>query len=127
MSDIAFNNDKGLAYIATSKGISVLRMPFAARKDSYNQIKVFPSPYHLPSSFPLVIDGLMDESTCKVMTITGRVIRTLSVNNAGVNGYQAYWDGKDSKGIWADTGVYLISFYSDSGQSGFEKIAVIQH
>ena len=69
----------------------------------------------------------MDESTCKVMTITGRVIRTLSVNSAGVNGYQAYWDGKDSKGIWADTGVYLICFYSNSGKSGFEKIAVIQH
>ena len=127
VADIAFDNGEGLAYIATSQGISVLRMPFAVRKDSYNQTRVFPSPYHLPSISPLVIDGLMDESTCKVMTITGRVIRTLLVSSAGVNGYQAYWDGKDSKGRWADTGVYLISIYRDSGESEFEKIAVIQH
>jgi ligand-binding sensor domain-containing protein len=127
VADIAFNNDEGLAYIATSQGISVLRMPFAVQNDSYNKTRVFPSPYHLPSSSPLVIDGLMDESTCKIMTVTGRVIRTLLVSSAGVNGYQAYWDGKDSKGRWADTGVYLISIYRDSGESGFEKIAVIQH
>jgi len=126
VADIAFNNDEGLAYIATSQGISVLRMPFAVQNDSYNKTRVFPSPYHLPSSSPLVIDGLMDESTCKVMTVTGRVIRTLSVNSPGVNGYQAYWDGKDSKGIWVDTGVYLIGIYRDGGESGFEKIAVIQ-
>jgi len=127
VADIAFNNGEGLAYIATSQGISVLRIPFAVRMDSYNKTRVFPSPYHLPSSSPLVIDGLMDESTCKIMTVTGRVIRTLVVSSAGVNGYQAYWDGKDSKGRWADTGVYLISIYRDSGESGFEKIAVIQH
>jgi len=126
VADIAFDIGEGLAYIATSQGISVLRIPFAVRKDSYNKTRVFPSPYHLPSSSPLVIDGLMDESTCKVMTVTGSVIRTLSVNSAGVNGYQAYWDGKDSKGRWADTGVYLISIYRDSGDSGFEKIAVIR-
>ena len=127
VADIAFNNREGLAYIATSQGISVLRMPFAVQKDSYNKTRVFPSPYNLPSSSPLVIDGLMDESTCKIMTVTGRVIRTLVVSSAGVNGYQAYWDGKDSKGRWVDTGVYLISIYRDTGESGFEKIAVIQH
>ena len=69
----------------------------------------------------------MDESTCKIMTVTGRVIRTLAVSSSGVNGYQAYWDGKDSKGRWADTGVYLISIYRDSAESRFEKISVIQH
>ena len=127
VADIAFNNDEGLAYIATSKGISVLRIPFAVQKDNYKKTRVFPSPYHLPSSTPLVIDGLMDESTCKIMTVTGRVIRTLSVNSPGVNGYQANWDGKDSKGIWVDTGVYLIGIYRDGGEFGFEKIAVIQH
>ena len=127
VADIAFNNDEGLAYIATSQGISVLRIPFAVQKDNYKKTRVFPSPYHLPSSTPLVIDGLMDESTCKIMTVTGRVIRTLSVNSPGVNGYQANWDGKDSKGIWVDTGVYLIGIYRDGGEFGFEKIAVIQH
>ena len=127
VADIAFNNDEGLAYIATSQGISVLRIPFAVQKDNYKKTRVYPSPYHLPSNSPLVIDGLMDESTCKIMTVTGRVIRTLSVNSPGVNGYQANWDGKDSKGIWVDTGVYLIGIYRDGGEFGFEKIAVIQH
>ncbi len=125
VSDIAFDNNDGLAYISTNNGISVLRIPFSKPKKNYNNVKIFPSPYVLPNSSPLVIDGLMDGTICKVLTITGQVLRTLPISNKGVNGYQTFWDGKDDKGRWVNTGIYLISFTELKGNYGFEKIAVI--
>jgi len=126
VSDIAFDRDDGLAYISTNNGISVLRIPFALPKKNYNNIKIFPSPYTLPNNSPLVIDGLMDGTICKVLTITGKVLRTLPASNQGVNGYQAFWDGKDDKGQWVNTGIYLISFTELKGNYTYEKIAVIE-
>ena len=125
--DIAFNNDEGLAYISTNKGISTLRIPFARPKTNYKNIKIFPSPFIVPSNSPLVIDGLMDGSICKVITLTGRVLRTLPVSNEGVNGYQVFWDGKDEEGRWVNTGVYLINVMESKGNYSFEKIAVIKN
>tara|TARA_B100000965_G_scaffold151176_1_gene125655 strand:- start:4453 stop:6807 length:2355 start_codon:yes stop_codon:yes gene_type:complete len=127
VSDIAFDNDEGIAYISTNKGISVLRIPFSKPKENFNKIKIFPSPFSLPNSSPLVIDGLMDGAECKVLTITGKVLRTLNASNKGINGYQAFWDGKDEQGRWVSTGVYLISFTEIKGNYGFEKIAVIKN
>ena len=80
------------------------------QRGNYKNIKIFPSPFIVPSNSPLVIDGLMDGSICKVITLTGRVLRTLPVSNEGVNGYQVFWDGKDEEGRWVNTGVYLIIF-----------------
>ena len=127
VSDIAFDNNDGLAYISTNNGISVLRIPFAKPKKNYNNIKIFPSPYAIPNNSPLVIDGLMDGTICKVLTITGKVLRTLPISNKGVNGYQAFWDGKDDQGRWVNTGIYLISFTKLKGNYSFEKIAVIEN
>jgi len=104
-----------------------LRIPFAKPKKNYNNIKIFPSPYALPNNSPLVIDGLMDGTICKVLTITGKVLRTLPISNKGVNGYQAFWDGKDDQGRWVNTGIYLISFMELKGNYSFEKIAVIEN
>ena len=127
VSDIAFNNDEGLAYISTNKGISTLRIPFARPKTNYKNIKIFPSPFIVPSNSPLVIDGLMDGSICKIITLTGRVLRTLPISNKGLNGYQVFWDGKDEEGRWVNTGVYLINVMESKGNYSFEKIAVIKN
>ena len=126
ISDIAFDEEDGIAYISTNNGISVLRTPFAEPKKNYNSIKIFPSPYTVPNNSPLVVDGLMDGSICKILTITGKVLRTLTALDQGVNGYQAFWDGKDSNGRWVNTGIYLISFTELKGNYAYEKIAVIE-
>jgi flagellar hook assembly protein FlgD len=44
-----------------------------------------------------------------------------------VEGFQAFWDGKDEFGNWVGTGVYLIAVYDENGSSSFLKIAVIKH
>ena len=124
VKDVAFDRYEGLAYIATNKGVSVIKIPFAEKKKTYNSVNVFPSPFRIPSSKPMTVDGLKDNSSIKIMTLSGEVLR--SISNFEVQGYQAYWDGRDQSGKLVGTGVYLVAIYDKSGASSFEKVAVIR-
>ena len=126
VNSVAFDEDEGLAYIATDKGINVVKIPFAKKNKSYSNVEIFPSPFRVPTATPLTIDGLMDESSCKIMTLTGKVLKTVE-SRPDVEGYQAFWDGRDESGDWVSTGVYLIALYTKNGSSSFEKIAVIRN
>jgi len=126
VASVAFDGDNGLAYIATDRGISSLKIPFAKKEKTYSDVEIFPSPYEIPSDLPMTIQGLMDNSSCMIMTLTGRVLRKIETN-MDTEGYQAFWDGKDESGNWVGTGVYLIAVYDDNGTSSFEKIAVIRN
>ena len=124
VKDVAFDRDEGLAYIATNKGVSVIKIPFAEKKKTYNSVNIFPSPFRIPSSKPMTVDGLKDNSSIKIMTLSGEVLR--SILNSEVQGYQAYWDGRDQSGKLVGTGVYLVAIYDKNGASSFEKVAVIR-
>ncbi|MDP6339430.1 MAG: hypothetical protein QF842_03765 [Candidatus Marinimicrobia bacterium] len=124
VNDVTFDTDEGLAYIATAKGVSVIRIPFAEEKKSYNAVEIFPSPFRIPSPKPMTVNGLKDNSSLKIMTLNGKVLRT--IKNSEVKGYQAYWDGRDAAGEFVGTGVYLIAIYDKKGASSFEKVAVIK-
>jgi hypothetical protein len=124
--DIFLDNEEGVVYLATSKGISVLRIPFRTEPGSYDEMRVFPSPFHIPSVKPLVVDGLRQGSSVKIFTATGRLVRELTIQGGGVEGYQATWDGKDSRGRWVGSGVYVAVGYMESGQTGVAKVAVIR-
>ena len=124
MSDVTFNAEEGLAYIATNKGVSIIRIPFSEEKKSYNNVEIFPSPFMLPNDKPLTINGLMDNSEVKIMTLNGVVLRTISKED--IKGYQGFWDGRNKQGDYVGSGVYLLAFYNQEGASSIKKIAVIR-
>ncbi len=126
VSDITFDDSKGIAYISTIRGINSFRIPFAISKKNYSELKIFPSPFHIPAEKSLIIDNLKDNSSLKVMTITGEVIRSLESKDLGINGYQIQWDGKDENGKWVGSGVYLLAVYTANGSHEFGKVAVIR-
>ena len=124
--DIYLNDEEGVAYIATSKGISSLKMPFKNELTDYSGMVIFPSPYRIPPDPPnewLVIDGIRQGSSVKIFTVTGRLVRDLKDS---VQGYQATWDGKNANGEWVGSGVYLITAYLSDGRTGVGKVAVIR-
>ncbi len=123
---VAFDNERGIAYIATSKGINSLRIPFAEERTSYSTIRAFPSPFRIPSSRLMVIDGLMDEFSLKIFTLSGRLLRTIQSTSGNVSGYQAFWDGRTDSGELVGTGVYLVAVYEPGGESYVTKVAVIR-
>ncbi len=124
VNDVTFDKDEGIAYIATDKGVSVIRIPFSEEKKSYNSVNIFPSPFRIPSSTPMTVEGLKDESSLKIMTLNGKVLR--SIPNSEVQGYQAFWNGRDKSGELVGTGVYLIAVYDKSGAATIGKVAVIR-
>ena len=123
VNDISFDSKEGLAYIATNKGISIVRIPYADKKKSYKSVEIFPSPYIIPNIKPLTINGLKDNSAVKIMSLNGLVFR--SINKSEVKGYQAFWDGTDDEGNLVGSGIYLIAVYNNN-ESLIEKVAVIQ-
>jgi len=127
VTDIVFDDNNGQAYISTNRGINSFRIPFATSKKKYSDLKVFPSPFHIPSDKPLIIDNLKDNSSLKVMTITGEVLRSLDSNDLGTHGYQIRWDGKDENGKWVGSGVYLLAVYTADGSHKFGKVVIIRH
>ena len=127
VTDIEFDSEKGIAWITTNRGISAVRIPFTQGREHYKNLRIFPSPFHVPSETPLVVDGLKDASSLKVMTITGRVLRDIKNIDLGIHGDQITWDGRDKQGRWVGSGVYLLSVYDETGESTFGKVTVIRH
>ncbi len=126
-TDIDFDADKGLAYITSKRGLNALKIPFAKKMTVSESLKIFPSPYHIPNESSLVIDGIKDFSSIKIMTIAGEVIRTIKAGSLLIQGYQAFWDGRDHSGNWVNSGVYLIFTYNNDNLNDVAKITVIRH
>ena len=55
--DLDFDYQRKLAYIATSKGVSILRIPFGDSYSDYNDLKIFPSPFLIPEHEKMIVDG----------------------------------------------------------------------
>ena len=123
--DLDFDQERKLAYIATSKGVSILRIPFGVSFNNYNNIKIFPSPFIIPDNQNMIVDGLMYNSFMKIMTLDGLVIRDVSSRGLSVDGDQLSWDGKDNNGNLVSSDVYLLSIMDKSGTNTFSKITVI--
>ena len=125
INDISFNNEKGLAIIATDIGVSRFKIPFANEIRSIDQVQIFPSPFRIPSKRPLIIDRIPERSTIQILTLDGSIIRTLKEEN--FNSYQATWYGNDRNGNLVSSGVYLLLIISKKhGTSTFQKVAVIR-
>ena len=124
--DLDFDYHRKLAYIATSKGVSILRIPFGESYTDYENIKIFPSPFLIPSNQNMIVDGLMYNSSMKIMTLDGLVIRDINSSGLNIDGDQLSWDGKDNRGEYVSSGVYLISITNNSGNNTFSKITVIR-
>jgi flagellar hook assembly protein FlgD len=83
-------------------------------------------PFKIPSSQPLVIDGLLQNSEVKITTIEGTFIRHLYPRSGAVIGQQAFWDGKSHNGDYVSSGVYLCFAYTLEGKEIVEKIVVVR-
>jgi len=123
----------GEAYIGTNRGLSIYKGTFAELRDSYEFISAGPNPFIIEATNSrFTITNLQQNSTVKIFTINGRLIRTLNANQFNKNedpallGSRAYWDGRDHQGNRVSSGVYLYAAYTLDGKSVNGKIAVIQ-
>jgi len=121
-----FDPNTGLAYISTARGLAVMQTPFANPKSDYKSIHIYPQPFRPGVQEKVYIQGLMDNSTVKIVTINGTAIRELAATTGEVQGYEAVWDGRDDAGDLVGTGVYLLLYFTESGSSAVGKLAIIR-
>jgi len=122
ISSIAVDQRTGTVYFGTSFGLASLTTPAAAPKASFDGLKVYPNPFRVPGSVPLTVDGLMQNSSIRILTSDGKLVR--DIRSPG--GRIGFWDGKDAEGIDVASGIYLVVAYTEDGQVANGKVAVLK-
>ena len=103
MKTIAVSNISGKAYFGTNSGMSSTLPMLFSRFVDFDEITASPNPYIIPSSVNLKIDGLIENSTVKIISISGEVITEFDSP-----GRIASWNGYNSKNELTATGIYII-------------------
>ncbi len=121
---IAISNKTGKAFFGTLKGLSALKTNAVEPLTSFDKIICSPNPFVLPSTVNLNIDGLVENSTIKILTIDGQVVTEFD----SPGGRIAQWNGLNKSGKIVPTGIYIVAAYTkDGGKVGLGKVAIIRN
>lgn len=120
---IAVSPLTGVAYFGTEKGLIALNTIAVKPLETCDKIKVGPNPFIIPADSKLKIDGLVAESTVKIMTISGTLVSEFETPGGRI----AEWDGRDLNGNLVSSGIYIIAGYNkDASQVCTGKVAVVR-
>ena len=121
---IAIDADKGIVYVGTDEGLTSFETPYIKPVESYEELFIYPNPFYVNSGTNLLtIDGLVQDTDIKILSISGALIAEFS----SPGGRTAYWDGKDDSGDFVSTGVYIIVAYDSEGNDVITgKVAVLR-
>lgn len=123
VASIAIDGRNGTVYFGSEKGLSSLQTPGVTPKPSFEELALSPNPYYLPSAVPLNIDGLVQGSSLKILTVDGSLVKELQTPGGRVG----FWDGTNERGEMVATAVYLVVAYSEDGSKvATGKVAVIR-
>lgn len=117
---ITSNPTTGIFYFGSRYGLVSATSLIVKPLPNYD-ISIYPSPFYPKKDNYLVIDGLAHETEIKILTINGDFVQNLATSSR-----KALWDGKNSRGEYVATGIYLISAKSfTNSESAIFKIAVV--
>lgn len=120
---IIADNTSGDVYIGTSNGMSKVSTPAVEPPASTATLSVSPHPFMVPSDEPLRISGLPANSTIKILTLSGTLLREFDSPGGAI----AFWDGLDRAGDPVPTGIYIIAAGTKLGdETVVGKVAVIR-
>jgi hypothetical protein len=123
INSISVSRKTGKAYFGTDKGLFVYQTNAVEPVANFDKIKCMPNPYLIPSTVDLKIDGLVEGSTVKILTLNGEVINEFD----SPGGRIATWNGLNKKGVLVPSGIYIIVAYNkDASKVGKGKVAIIR-
>ena len=124
IKSIAINPIDGVVYIGTDNGLAALATSSVQPVESFNELFVYPNPYVIDgSSTKITIDGLVKNTSIKILDINGSLIRSFVTPGGKV----AFWDGKDDNGNYVSSGIYVIVAYDDEANNvTTAKVAVVR-
>ena len=90
---------------------------------SFSGLNIAPNPFLLPSPTPLTFDGLVQNSSIKILSVDGNLIREIHPPGGRIG----FWDGTNERGALVASGVYVVVASSEDGSSVTTgKVAVIR-
>lgn len=123
VTSLAIDSKSGTVYFGTDRGLSSLTTTAAAPLRSFDGLDVSPNPFYIPGNSTLTIDGLVQNSVLKILSINGDVVNELKTPGGRVG----FWDGRDLRGNLVSSGVYIIVAFSENGsQVAAGKVAVLR-
>lgn len=118
---IGVNPSDGRAYFGTSVGLSSVNTDAVQPVAEFTDIICSPNPFLLPSAVDLRIDGLVEGSSIKIVTLTGDLIAEFETPGGKI----ATWTNSRSSSI--ASGIYMVIAYNKDGSKvGAGKFAVIK-
>ena len=119
VNDVAFDND-GYVYIATDKGITILKTVFSS-DDTSPKLSISPNPFIINENLGITISNIDKGSLIQIINLSGKVVKQFNLvyENSIIN-----WDGRSDNGILLNTGIYIITAYSN-GEIKQGKLAII--
>ncbi|HMS32853.1 MAG TPA: hypothetical protein PKC91_02095 [Ignavibacteria bacterium] len=122
VTTIAVSNETGKAFFGTQKGMSSYSTDAIEPVSEFDKINASPNPYLLPSAVNLKIDGLVENSVIKILTLNGEVVTEFD----SPGGRIAFWNGRNQNNELAATGIYIIvAFNNDGSKVGTGKVAIV--
>ncbi len=121
----AFNTKTGEVWIGTSNGLSRLRTPFTEPQENLSLLTGFPNPFIIDGFDRFfTITNLTENTSVVIYDSAGRIVRRFDASE--IPGAQVFWDGKDEKGNFVSSGIYVYLAFSENGLSAAGKVAVIR-
>jgi ligand-binding sensor domain-containing protein len=120
---IAVSGKTGKVFFGTQKGVVSYQTLAVEPLTACDKITAGPNPYLIPNDKLLRIDGLVEGSSIKILSISGILVSQFD----SPGGRIANWDGRDLRGSYVPSGIYIIVGYNKDGSlvcTG--KVAVVR-
>lgn len=118
ITELYFDGDENALWIATSGGISRLRMPYALAADDIEQVLAYPNPFVIMDGTETVRFNYAGSATVRIYTLTGEQLREIPVTGI--------WDGRNAGGELVASGIYLFTLTDSDGNVGRGKIFLVR-
>jgi ligand-binding sensor domain-containing protein len=123
VSSIAADPKTGTVYFGTQRGLSSYKTIAIEPLTDCDQIKAGPNPFLIPNDNLLRIDGLVEGSSVKILTISGTLVSEFETPGGRV----ANWNGRDVNGNLVSSGIYIIVGYNKDGSKVCTgKVAIVR-
>jgi len=120
---ISIDQKRGMVYFGTEKGLSSLQIEAVQTVRTFAGIDLGPNPFLLPSAQPMSINNLVENSTIKILSVSGALVKQFRAQGGG----RAFWDGRDHHGLYVSSGIYYVVAYAENGnQVANGKVAVVR-
>lgn len=120
---LAINNKTGRIYFGTESGLFSVQTLSIQANTTFDNLRCYPQPFSPDQDSELTIEGLAESAEVRVTTIDGIVVRTLFSGGSR----RVVWDGRNNNGNFVQSGVYLVSGYSETTNDvASVKVAVIR-